>query len=65
MGRNTDTTLYSDTTKRENFSDVTKTTNNVKTTKRSHAYVSAYTVDILNSFNPELELKNTEPANKK
>ena len=33
---------------------------NVKITKRAHAfkdYASSYNVDILNSFNPELQLK--------
>ena len=36
---------------------------NVKIAKREHAskgYASAYNVDILNSFNPELQLKDTE-----
>ena len=39
---------------------------NVKITKRSHAfkrYASSY-VEILNSFNPELQLKDTESATK-
>ena len=36
---------------------------NVKITKRVHAfkgYVSTYNVEILNSFNPELKVKDTE-----
>ena len=36
-----------------------------KITKRSHAYNgygSSYIADILNSFNPELQLKNSESA---
>ena len=36
---------------------------NVKITKRSHGYrdyMSIYNVEILNSFNPELQLKDTE-----
>ena len=38
---------------------------NIKTTKREHAfkgYASTYNVEILNSFNPELQLKDTESA---
>ena len=38
---------------------------NVKITKREHAfkgYASTYNVEILNSFNPELQLKDTESA---
>ena len=36
---------------------------NVKITKREHAfkaYPSTYNVEILNSFNPEIQLKDTE-----
>ena len=36
-----------------------------KITKREHAfkgYASTYNVDILNSFNPELQIKDTEYA---
>ena len=39
--------------------------NNAKLTKRSHAYkgyASSYNGDILNSFNPELQLEDTESA---
>ena len=53
--------LYSETKKTENFLNK----NNVKITKRSHAfkgYASSYNVKILNSFNPELQLKDTESA---
>ena len=38
---------------------------NVKITKRKDAFkgfTSTYNVEILNSFNPELQLKDTEPA---
>ena len=38
---------------------------NAETTKRSHAYkgsASSFNVDILNSFNPELRLKDTKSA---
>ena len=38
---------------------------NTKITKRSHAYkgyASTYNVELLNSFNPNLQFKNTEFA---
>ena len=38
---------------------------NVKITKRAHGFkgcVNAYNVEILNYFNPELQLKNTESS---
>ena len=38
---------------------------NIKKTKREHPfkdYASTYAVEILNSFNPELQLKDTESA---
>ena len=38
---------------------------NLIITKRAHAlkgFASTYNVDILNSFNPELQLKDTESA---
>ena len=38
---------------------------NIKITKREHAFkdfASTYNVEILNSFNPKLQLKDTEPA---
>ena len=41
------------------------TKKNAKITKQSHAYKdygSSYIADILNSFNPELQLKNSESA---
>ena len=40
---------------------------NIKITKRGHAfkgYASTYNVEILNSFNPELQLKDTESSTK-
>ena len=40
---------------------------NIKITKQGHGfkgYVSTYNVEILNSFNPELQLKDTESASK-
>ena len=59
-GKNSDSSLYSETKKSKTFLK-----ENVKTTKRSHAYkgyASTYSVKILNSFNPELQLKGTESA---
>ena len=53
--------LYSDTKKRANFLNE----QNVKITKREHAfkgYVCSYNVEILSSFNPEIQLKDTESA---
>ena len=38
---------------------------NIKITKREHAFkdfASTYNVEILNSLNPKLQLKDTEPA---
>ena len=38
---------------------------NIKITKLEHAfqdYTSTYNTEILNSFDPELQLKDTEPA---
>ena len=38
---------------------------NIKTAKREHVfkdYASTYNVEILNSFNPELQINNTESA---
>ena len=52
--------LYSETKKSKTFLK-----ENVKTTKRSPAYkgyASTYSVKILNPFNPELQLKDTESA---
>ena len=45
----------------ENFLDQ----KNIKITKREHAFkgsASTYNVEILNYFNPELQLKDTESA---
>ena len=53
--------LYSDTTKKWKFFK----RKNVKRTKRKHAFKgfsSTYNVEIFNSFNPELQLKNTDSA---
>ena len=39
--------------------------NNVKTTKSAHAfknYTNSYNFEVLNSFNPELQLKDTQSA---
>ena len=41
---------------------------NVKITKRAHAfkgYASSYNVEILNFFNPALQLKDTESTTKR
>ena len=52
---------YNETTKHENsFNE-----KNTKITKRSHAYkgyASTYNVELLNSFNPNLQFKNPEFA---
>ena len=61
MGTGKNPTLYSETKKSEKFLNE----KNVKITKRVHAFkgfVSSYNVEILNSFNPELQLKDTESA---
>ena len=45
-----------------------KTKENVKITKQAHAfknYASSYNNEIINSFNPQLQLKDTESAIKK
>ena len=45
------------------FFDEAKTIKNAKIMKRSHAYkgcASTYNVKLLNSLNPELQLKDTE-----
>ena len=42
-----------------------KNEKNIKITKRAHVfkgYGSSYNVEILNSFNPKLQLKDTESA---
>ena len=47
------------------YSDTKNGIKILKITKREHAckgYVSIYDIDILNSFNPELQLKDTESA---
>ena len=58
MGSNS--SLYSDTKNWNLFEQ-----KNVKITKKSHAfknYASSYEVEILNSFNSELQLKDNESA---
>ena len=62
--------LCSETTKPENFFVETKTRKTIKKaeiTKRANAfknYAQNYNSEILNSCNPELQLKNTESVNK-
>ena len=58
MGKNSDSPLYSETWKSKKFLDGKN-----RKTKRPHAfkdYASSYNVEILNSFNPELQLKDTK-----
>ena len=65
LGRHPLKSLYSDSTKHEKLFDKKMAVKNLKIKKRSHAYkgyVSTDNVDILNAFNAELQLKNTEPA---
>ena len=57
-GKNLVTTLYSEITKPESYFDKTKTIKKAKITKQAHAF----NVQILNSFNLELHLKNTESS---
>ena len=62
-GKNSTTPFYSETKKSENFLNK----ENIKITKRKHAFkgfASTYNVEILNYFNPELQLKDTKSANK-
>ena len=59
LGRNPTTPVYS---------YIKNCVKNVKIAKQSHAYkgyVSTYNVDMLSSFNLELQLKNTKSAIKK
>ena len=59
--RNPTTPLCSDTTKREDFLTKKGPWKIFKNPKAFHAckdYESTYNVDILNSFNPELQLKS-------
>ena len=63
-GRNFNSRLYSEATKREHFLDK----KNTKIAKRSHAhkgYGSSFKADILNSFNPELQFTDNESEIKK
>ena len=60
MGFNS--SFYSDTKKSKNFLNKKK---KKKTTKWAHAFkafASSYNVEILNSFNPELKLKDSESS---
>ena len=53
--------LYSDTKKSQNFLN----DKNIKIAKREHtfkSYASTCNAEVLNSFNPELQLKDTEYA---
>ena len=64
-GKNPTTPLYSQTTKPETFFGEKKNSKNGKMTKRSHAYkgyVITHIAEILNSFNPGVQLKGTEFA---
>ena len=57
------TALYNETTNSEKFVEETMNIKKEKNSKQSHAfkgYVYTYNVEILNSFSPELQLKNTE-----
>ena len=57
--------LYSEIMKSEKRFDKKKTIKNAKITKWCHGYrvyVSTYSAEILNSFNPDLQLKDTESA---
>ena len=52
--------MYSDRKKSKYFDE-----KNVKITKRAHAFkgfASSYNIENLNSFNPELQLKDNESA---
>ena len=58
-GKNPTTPLYSDTKISENF----LIKENINTTKREHTFkcfASTFNAEIVNSFNPELRLKDTE-----
>ena len=60
-GKNPITPLCSETKKSEHFLNK----KNIKLTKREHTskgFPNTYNVKILNSFNPELQLKDTESA---
>ena len=67
MGKNPTTPLYSDTTNHEHIFGERKTMKYIKITTKSHAYkgyASSYNVEILNSFNPEIQLKNIKSGTK-
>ena len=54
MSKNLTTAFHSETTKPENSIDETRTI------KKAKNYAHTYNFEILNYFNPELHLKNTE-----
>ena len=59
--KSSDSLLFSETKKSENVLNE----KNTNITKRSHAfkgYIDSYNVEILNSFNPDLQLNYTESA---
>ena len=65
MVRNPATHLYNDTTQCENLFVEKKIIKKLKITKQSHAfkgYANTYNVEILNSFNPVLQLNDTKSA---
>ena len=63
--KNPTAAFHSETKIPKTFFDQTKTIKKAKATKQPHAfknYTQTYNVEILNSFYPELQLKNTESA---
>ena len=65
MGKSLIAALYREITKTEIVFDEKKSRKKAKITKRAQPfknYAHSYNVEILNSFNPELHLKNTELA---
>ena len=62
MDENPTTALYSESTKPEIVFDETKDIKNAETAKPAHvkSYAHSYPVEILNFFNPEMQLKNNE-----
>ena len=63
QGKNPTDPLYSETAEPENFLNSKETIKNAKMKRQLHgykAYASTYNVEILNTFNPELQLKDTE-----
>ena len=63
QGKNPTDPWYSETTEPENLLNSKETIKNAKMKRQLHgykAYASTYNVEILNTFNPELQLKDTE-----